>query len=82
MEPFFNVGGGHYWALNPGDVFNFNEGFSNTGSSLDLNIFRALPVRDGDIITVPEPSSVGLFVIGLAGLSLLHRRRLKVFDAM
>lgn len=68
QTPFVNISGSHYWSSTPGVIFNFKEGTSNSGASLDLNQFAAWAVRNGTI--VPIPPAVLLFgsAIGLMGV--------------
>ncbi len=69
-----------YWtateyALNHGRVWYFNMHFGSQGLIYKSASGRAWAVHSGNVISVPEPSTVWLFGSGLIGLIGLARRQ-------
>jgi hypothetical protein len=83
-NPFINLTYRAYWTetVNPlrsGEAFafHFHFGSSEIGGKADPS--RVWLVRDGDVgalqQSVPEPGTLGLLGLGLAGIGLIRRRR-------
>lgn len=70
--PFLAIAGSHYWSSEAGLIFNFKEGTSNSGASLDGNYFAAWAVRAPTV--VPVPAALWLFGSALGAAVCLRRR--------
>ncbi len=82
--PFQNLNNIGYWTgtdftenENLVWIFDFLEGFKGVGSSRATNSKPALAVRSGDVSLepIPEPTTIALLGIGLAGLAGAEVRR-------
>ena len=56
-------------------TFQFGGGIQGVDPKSHDNDFAAWAVRSGDVAIVPEPSTLALFVTGIAGLGFMMRRR-------
>ena len=72
-SPFVSIARGHYWAIDPGIIYNFREDTLNSNASLDGNNFHVWPVSD--FVPVPEPSTALLLYFGLMLLVAREKRQ-------
>jgi hypothetical protein len=83
-NPFINLTYRAYWTETPNPLragqswaFHFHFGSSEIGGNTDPS--RVWLVRDGDVAalqqSVPEPGTLGLLGLGLAGIGLIRRKR-------
>jgi hypothetical protein len=56
-------------------IGEITAGIQNTGPKFNNDIWVAWAVRDGDVLRVPEPATLGLYVAGLALLLAGRRAR-------
>ncbi|AAZ27816.1 PEP-CTERM sorting domain-containing protein [Colwellia psychrerythraea] len=77
---FSNLFGSRYWtdtSVNDTKAwsFSFSNGSEN-GNKLKSETFKAWAVREGDVMSfsVPEPTNIAIFIIGIMGL--IHVRRI------
>lgn len=67
---FINIYPSYYWSgteLLPGTALGFSFGDSTQDFQLKVEAFHAWAVRDGDVTSVPEPSTLLLFGFSLLG---------------
>ncbi len=81
-DNFQNLISASYWsstesAANPTNAWCFNFNVSNQTTGNKLAIFSGLAVRSGDVAAaaVPEPTTVVLLGMGLAGIAIYGVRR-------
>ena len=78
--PFTNLEASYYWSGTEyapnvfSWVFNFYDGGQFLADNPTPDPAYALAVRDGDVASVPEPSTLLLLGSGLAGLAALRKR--------
>ena len=67
---------GDLFAPSPGSIWDFATNVGRQGGSvIDTGVQIAWAVMDGDVSDVPEPTTLALIIIGLAGLGVMMRRR-------
>jgi hypothetical protein len=80
---FDNVQATFYWSESedPGDSslawsfnFHFQVGFQDLNVK-NVNVQHAWAVRDGDVQSVPEPTTVALLSLAIAGFGLRERKK-------
>ena len=75
IQSFYWSGTDH--APDPSAVYEFQ--FVNGGQSTvnKTDLFSAWAVRDGDVLSVPEPTTLSLLGAGLIGMGWIRRRKLE-----
>ncbi len=84
--PIFNMHDNTYWTSTEfssginGDAWHFNFGGGNQGIAVKSHLLYVLPVRDNFSAPIPEPTTIALLGICLAGLAgaKVRRRREKI----
>ncbi len=66
--------------LSPSDVFitDFDGTFTLFSTAESLGLLPSDVIQGLDVVAVPEPATIGLFVLGVASLLPVWRRRLKI----